>query len=96
MNERDSELIRLLAHDLDLYLEQRIAYRKLVAAGQHRGVKPPERPKHRTARETPTAEHKTTSLPVSAAFFDPQVQQSTAAAARRGRIHRRMTGTIVR
>ena len=44
------ELEPLLAAELENYLEQRVLYRRLVEAGQHRGVKPPQKPRHRLMR----------------------------------------------
>ena len=45
--ERDAELLRLNCLDLDLYLEQRVLYRQLVAMGSHayRGVPVPRKPR---------------------------------------------------
>jgi HK97 family phage prohead protease len=45
--DRDAELFRLQCLDLDLYLEQRVLYRRLVAMGSdaYRGVPVPEKPR---------------------------------------------------
>ena len=48
--DRDQELFRLNCLDLDLYLEQRVLYRRLVAMGSHayRGVPVPQKPRYLT------------------------------------------------
>jgi hypothetical protein len=45
--DRDQELFRLNCLDLDLYLEQRVLYRRLVGMGSHayRGVPVPQKPR---------------------------------------------------
>jgi HK97 family phage prohead protease len=45
--DREAELFRLNCLDLDLYLEQRVLYRRLVAMGSHayRGVPVPQKPR---------------------------------------------------
>jgi HK97 family phage prohead protease len=68
--DRDEELFRLHCLDLELYLEQRILYRRLVAMGSHayRGVPVPEKPRcltepqrrdmpHVECQSRPTREH---------------------------------------
>jgi HK97 family phage prohead protease len=46
--ERDAELFRLQCLDLDLYMEQRVLYRQLVAMGSHayKGVPVPQEPRY--------------------------------------------------
>jgi len=53
--ELADQLTPLLARELDLYLEQRALYRELVAVNGHRGVKPPEKPRHRLERRPKSA-----------------------------------------
>jgi len=47
--ERMAEFERLSLIELDLYLEQRVLYRQLVAEGGQRGVRPPAKPRFRQA-----------------------------------------------
>ena len=61
--DRDQELFRLNRLDLDLYLEQRVLYRRLVAMGSHayKGVPVPQKPRcltdpHRREKARATSE----------------------------------------
>ena len=49
-------LTPLLDRELELYLEERALYRELVAAHAHRGIKPPQKPRHRLVRKRKSAE----------------------------------------
>ena len=46
------QLLELNCHLLDLYTEQRLLYRELVAAGAHRGIPVPEPPEYRSLPKT--------------------------------------------
>jgi HK97 family phage prohead protease len=61
--DRDQELLRLHGLDLDLYLKQRVLYRRLVGMGSqaYRGVPVPQKPRcltdpHRLAKARATSE----------------------------------------
>jgi hypothetical protein len=77
------QLHALLAHEFDIYLEQRYEYRRLVAEGNHRGVPAPVRPIDPRKRAKTSASAVRTTRPSSEASV------AAEAAVARGMIYRR-------
>ena len=89
-----AEFERLSLIELDLYLEQRVLYRRLVREGRHRGVPPPAKPRFRRVLVAARAATEASPLSLPERYADPQFRQWQAAAQARGRIARRGTGQV--
>ena len=92
--ERMAEIERLSLIELDLYLEQRVLYRRLVAKGAHRGVPPPAKPRYRQVLVAARAATEASPLSLPESYADPQFRHWQAEAQARGRIARRGTGQV--
>jgi hypothetical protein len=95
--EREAEIFRLKCLDLDLYLEQRAAYRELVSRCAHKGVRPPEKPKFRAdVRERASAPARDRrSVPGPARHGGRKSEAQSAGPAMSRRIIRPNTGAIL-